>query len=466
MSWCIVGAMPALSFAAALVILGGTSLGAAPRPAKVAGGDDVVECAWPDTVAVTGSGGLCTGTLVHPRVVVYAAHCGGGSKQIRFGERSSASAYTRNVERCMTYPDYLGTNDQAHDWAFCILQEPITELPVTPPLFGCELDVLQAGLQVVIAGFGNDSATGGSGTKRWAQTEVVSTFGNTINIGGGGTSTCQGDSGGSAFVQMDDGSWRALSIVSTGIACGAAGVHSLMHGAIEWIESEAQIDITPCHDLDGTWNPTPMCDAFFAGGSMGHGTWPDWCTGTPRSAPASTCGAPFDAVDDLDPPVVSIVTPEHGAEFDSGKAIAIEIDAVDDGWGVKKVWLRIGGEDQPVFDEYPPYRFESVSFPDGLWTIEGVAEDWAGHVSVSAPVTIGVGVEVPDDPSTTGGETQGGETAEATGAHDDGTGGSGAPRGGGEPDGCACRAEPRTGSVSGFAWLLLLAACGRRRSRR
>jgi hypothetical protein len=435
-------------------------LTAQPSPQSVAGGEAVVECGWPDTVAVTGGGGICTGTLVHPRVVVYAAHCGGGSKQIRFGESSTTSAYTRHPERCITYPDYIGTTDQAHDWAFCVLDEPITEIPVTPPMFGCELDVLEAGLSVVIVGFGNSSEAGGSGTKRWAQTQVVSTFGNTINIGGDGVSTCQGDSGGSAFVQLDDGSWRAISIVSTGVGCGLTGVHSLMKGAIPWIEEEAQIDITPCHDLDGTWNPTPMCDDFFAGGAMGHGSWPDWCAGTPRSGPAVTCGASFDAVEDTDPPIVSVVTPEHGTETESGASIAIEVDAVDDGWGVQRVWLRINGEDQPIDDEYPPYRFESVSFPDGLWTIEGVAQDWAGHVGVSDPVTIGVGVEVPEDLPETGDETSSGTAGDGTGGPLT-TAGQTADGGDDGGDGCSCttRGAP---ARSDLIWVLLPLLASRR----
>ena len=202
----------------------------------VAGGQNAEECEWPDTVAVTGGGGLCTGSLVHPRLVVYAAHCGGGNKTIRFGQDSNVAGISRNTARCETYPDYMGVSDQAHDWAFCVLEEPVTELPITPPAYGCELDVIAQGAEVVIAGFGNNTNMGGSGTKRWGWTEIVSTLGSTANIGGDGVSTCEGDSGGSAFVRFADGSWRSISMTSTGIGCGKAGVHSLMHPAIPWIE--------------------------------------------------------------------------------------------------------------------------------------------------------------------------------------------------------------------------------------
>jgi hypothetical protein len=440
---------------------------------QVTGGEEVEPCGWPDTVAVTGGGGLCTGSLVHPQVVVYAAHCDGGEKTIRFSE-SSSSGHSRSAQ-CVANPEYLGTNDQAHDWAFCVLEEPITEIPFTPPLFGCELEMLDVGLPVVIAGFGDGGTDGGPGTKRWGMTEVINTLGNTANIGGAGLSTCQGDSGGSAFVAMDDGSWRALSMTSTGVGgcTGTTGVHALMHPAIPWIEENAGIDITPCHDPDGTWNPTSNCDGFFAGGSEGHGTWSDWCTGTPRSGPSTSCGAAFDAEADEAPPVVSITAPADGEELPTGSMVTIAIDAQDEGWGVREVWISIGGQEQPVRDGYPPYAFADVAFPDGVYELVAYAEDWAGHVAMSAPVTIGINAEVPDEPpgeDTTGAvDSSGGEIETTTSTSgppgeesgEESTGPEASDDGGGG-GGCGCRSEPG-GAVGAGAGLVLLALVRRRR---
>jgi hypothetical protein len=323
---------------------------------------------------------------------------------------------------------------------------------------------------VVIAGFGKNTDAGGAGTKRWAQTTIVSSFGNTVNIGGDGVSTCEGDSGSSAFVQLDDGSYRAISMTSTGIGCGQTGVHALMHPAIPWIESEAQIDITPCHDLDGTWHPTGACTGFYAGGETPHGTWPDWCEGTPRSAASDSCGAPFDAVADGDAPLVAFAAPHDGDQLEPGVEIELAIDASDDGWGVQQVWIAIDGAELPNLDEYPPYGFTGVTFPAGVYTLQAFAQDWAGNVGSSTPIMIGVGMPVPADDtgdgSSTAADGSGSSGSDDTAASTDAS--SGAPLGSSDDTGaaqsdgeggCGCRTH---GGAAAALWLPLLAWLRRR----
>ncbi len=469
-------------FALGLLTVASTAA-AAPSPAEgvepvepqVFGGTPAEVCQWPTTVAVTGGGGLCTGALVHPRVVTYAAHCGDGNKQIRFGE-SSTQALTRQTERCVTNPDYLGTTNQAQDWAFCILEEPMLDIPFTPPAYGCEVDLIQDDTPVVVAGYG-DSNVGGSGTKRWGDTIIVSTFGSTAQIGaqGTGVTTCQGDSGGTAYLAMDDGSYRAISMVSTGLpGCNeTTGTHALMHPAVPWIEETSQIDITPCHDVDGTWNPNPNCTGFFAGGSTPSGVWENMCEGTPSSGPAATCGDAFDVTTDEEPPEVTVASPTQGEEFDSGALVSIAIDAIDAGYGTQEVWIEIDGMEQPVRDTYPPFVFADVPFPDGVYTIIAHAVDWAGNEGVSAPVTIGVNADVPDMPdATTGGSdetggdetgagdpTAAGEASSGDADEGDGSGGAAGADGGGDGGGCSVATD---GSVPA-ALLVLFAVFGLRR---
>src|SRR5688572_9042182 len=69
---------------------------------RIYGGAPVGACGWPTTVSL---GGSCTGTLVHPQVVLYAAHCGDDYSSIRFGEKVSGGG-GRNVATsfCEVYP--------------------------------------------------------------------------------------------------------------------------------------------------------------------------------------------------------------------------------------------------------------------------------------------------------------------------------------------------------------------------
>src|SRR5688572_27429935 len=47
------------------------------------GGTNVPSCGWPSAVEL---GGSCSGTLVHPELVIYAAHCGASYSWVRLGE--------------------------------------------------------------------------------------------------------------------------------------------------------------------------------------------------------------------------------------------------------------------------------------------------------------------------------------------------------------------------------------------
>ncbi len=436
-----------------------------PKPDPlISDGIEVGMCGWPTAVAVQG-GGLCTGTLVAPNLVAYAAHCGaGGSKKVRFGE-TTFTGKSVTPEFCMTNPGY---SYQGNDWAFCKLAEPI-DLPTTPVVFGCETQILQPGAQIAIVGFGGNTDVGGAGTKRWGMTTLlgVNWAQNITQIGGNGQpSICPGDSGGPTLIQYPDGSWHSFGIASTynGV-CGSQGIHALLPGAVEWIEENSGVDITPCHDIDGTWNPTPLCQGFFTGDENGFGTWADWCEGTPGGGSSETCGDPFDAEPDEDPPLVAITAPGYGEEFAPFEAMTISVDASDVGWGVKTVGMRIQGEVQPITDEQPPYEFPNVSFPKGTWELIAVAEDWAGQISESEPVLIGVGgpVEEPEPEETDTGGEETDDTGESDVPDDTSSDTEGDPMGDGADDGCGCVSSPAAPSAW---WLLGLGLFVPRRRRR
>lgn len=458
---------------AALPLAAGATAPEAEQEPRVYGGEPTQDCQWPTTVYLGG----CTGTLVHEQVVIYAAHCGGSVGQVRFGENGDAPNHTVATKWCKINPAY--NQPGPLDQAVCVLQEPV-DAPIVPPLMGCEAQILQPGKNVVIAGYGWAGPNGPFGIKHWVETPITGVSGDVATIGGGGKDACNGDSGGPVFVQLTtqdggDDTWRAFGITSYGPQhpnCGAGGGFAMMHTQMEWIESELageNLDITPCHDADGTWNPGPTCFGFPQDPGTPYSGWSDWCEGGPRGAWSSICGDPFnDEPDDAAPSVV-ITAPEQQQVFDTmgeGSAmVPVSVSADDmDGWGVKQVDLLVDDEvieGATVFQA--PYEWTNLQFPPGQYKIGAVAEDYAGNVGVAEDIYIGVDMDAEeppddDDDDTGGTGTDDGPDGDGTGPM--GEGDSGEDDGG---KGCGCTTASTGGAGWGLLGLLGLVVFRRRR---
>jgi hypothetical protein len=268
---------------------------------RIYGGSEVAVCGWPTAVSMEGH---CTGTLVHPRVVVYAAHCGVSYRYVTFGE-SIESARMAPVEHCEAHPFFDAID--GFDIAFCVLHDAQDDIPIVPPLMGCEIDVLMDGREVVVVGFGLTEA-GGYGTKFEVSTEIAILDDFEVYIGGEGRDSCVGDSGGPVYINLGDArgsddSWRVFGITSYGGACGSGAWYSMMHVGMRWLEEQSGFDVTPCHTSDGEWEPSAGCGYFPMDPRDPGGAWVDGCSAGAREEVSNSCGPAYDPSSGGRPPV-------------------------------------------------------------------------------------------------------------------------------------------------------------------
>jgi hypothetical protein len=283
-----------------------------------------------------GLGGLtfCSGTLVTPDIVMFAAHCihpdnsGYTADAVAFGEDALDPARLVPVANCETHPGY-DPGSQWLDLAYCRLAEPVTDVPIIPLLMGCEVGVLDEGDTVAIVGFGASSAVydgveldlQGGGLKRYTlmEVEAIDYADNDLLILGDDTGACFGDSGGPAFARLPDGQWRVIGAASTlhpdtpylpgDDVCTYGTVYELGYTEADWIESSSGVDITPCHDANGTWDPGPDCRDFALEPWLGETTWEEGCPNGGTTGWVSTCGPAYGdepqppAPPDLSPPM-------------------------------------------------------------------------------------------------------------------------------------------------------------------
>ncbi len=256
---------------------------------------------WPAVGAYLidgGYGGLCTATLVHPEVLLTAAHCADGAGDWDLWNTSSfAWDYdpdtTYEIAEAHIHPRYeVGDKAYFHDIAVLILEEPITDIqpiPVNTELF--DADWRERWLDYI--GYGNNTTYHGegSGTKRETEIQISDYYLEFFYHYTDGTNTCAGDSGGPAVVELDGNLYVAgvtSSVWGTNDPCDGGGIDMRVDHELDFLAEffdpyetpypagddddsadDSGVDVVQVEDED---EPSAACQ-FRGNGTAGYGSW-------------------------------------------------------------------------------------------------------------------------------------------------------------------------------------------------
>lgn len=237
---------------------------------RIYGGSPVAPGTFPDTVAITGNGDICTGIVIGEQSVLTAAHCycGGVSETVYFGDTYATAVNTVRVASGVSMIACSPGMD-LHNGDVAILRLAAS-LTVPPRAFASSslIDMAKTG-RVVGFGQGMDMMSEPAGIKRLTDVPIESPkCSSSVPTANGALQdsnyydcaagkemvagarswnkdTCHGDSGGPLYVTGPDGSLYLAATTSraTGTpgmrSCGDGGIYVRTDGAVlSWLQQQ------------------------------------------------------------------------------------------------------------------------------------------------------------------------------------------------------------------------------------